>query len=370
MDESRESDGWVSARHLQHIVARGESAGLGMAALLQQAGLHRGQLADSTGSIPVSALEQLLDHASQHYRDPLLGLHLASNIQPATFGVIGHLVQTCDRFSDVLDTLTRYNGLLSNIGTTSLNTAPGQVQVCWQCHVGGPLFQRHAREYVIGAFVTLVRLLLPDQPDVPLAVHFPHDRPDGEQTLANYQALFRCAVYFRQDTLPENSACVVLPARLLRQRLPHSDASLREILEQHARTELAQRAAVQTPRTLTGDVQHLISRALPHQSPGRDNIAAQLGLSGRTLHRRLASQGTSYQALLDDARLQRARELLTTTRTTHAEIAEALGFGSAQSFMRWFRRHTGVRPSDLTQLSDNADSNTPDTNKGTPKNAR
>ncbi|MCK0536757.1 AraC family transcriptional regulator [Alcanivorax quisquiliarum] len=351
MDEFDRDNGWVSARHLQHIVARGESAGLGMAALLQQAGLHRGQLADSAGSIPVSALEQLLEHASQHYRDPLLGLHLASNIQPATFGVIGHLVQTCDRFSDVLDTLTRYNGLLSNIGTTSVNLAPGQVHVCWQCHVGGPLFQRHAREYVMGAFVTLVRLLLPGQPDVPLAVHFPHERPGGEQLHASYQALFRCAVYFRQD-----AACVVLPARLLRERLPHGDTSLREMLEQHARTELGQRAAAQAPRTLTADVRHLIQQTLPHQPPSRDSIAAQLGLSGRTLHRRLASEGSSYQALLDDARLERARTLLTTTDTTHADIAVALGFGSAQSFTRWFRRRTGATPSNHRSAEGRPDS--------------
>lgn len=341
MDKLDREHGWVSARHLQHIVARGESAGLGMAALLQQAGLHHGQLANSAGSIPVSALEQLLEHASQHYRDPLLGLHLATNIQPATFGVIGHLVQTCDRFGDVLDTLTRYNGLLSNIGTTSITTAPGQVHVCWQCHVGGPLFQRHAREYVIGAFVTLVRLLLPGQPGIPLAVHFPHDRPGGEQLHSSYQALFRCAVYFRQD-----SACVVLPAPLLRARLPHGDTSLREILEQHARTELEQRAAARPRRTLTADVKHLIRQALPHQAPNRDNIAAQLGLSGRTLHRRLASEGSNYQLLLDDARLERARVLLVSSAATHADIAHALGFGSAQSFTRWFGRRTGITPSE------------------------
>ena len=340
MEDSCRADGWVSARHLQHIVARGETAGLIMTSLLRDAGLHRGQLADSTGSIPVSALEQLLDHASRHYRDPLLGLHLASDIQPATFGVIGHLVQTCGRFQEVLETLTRYNGLLSNIGTISISPAPGQIQVHWECHVGGPLFRRHAREYVLGAFVTLARLLLPGQPDLPLAVHFPHDRPDGEQVYAGYQALFRCAVYFRQP-----SACVVLPSRMLQQALPHGDTSLHELLAQHAAAELARQTRPTPPRTLCDDVRQLFDAMLHERVPSRDSIAAQLGLSGRSLHRRLASEGSSYQALLDEARLARACARLSRSTIPNADIAADLGFGSAQSFTRWFRRRTGTTPS-------------------------
>lgn len=343
MEDSHRADGWVSARHLQHIVARGDSAGLGMGPLLRQAGLHRGLLADCAGSVPVSALELLLQHASEHFRDPLIGLRLACAIQPATFGVIGHLVQTCHRFQDVLDALTRYNGLLSNIGTTSISRAPGQVRVHWQCHVGGPLFRRHAREYVLGAFVTLARRMLPDEPDLPLAVHLPHERPDDHQIQADYRALFRCQVHFHQ-----RSACVVLPARLLRRRLPHGDTSLHDMLDQHASAELARRAPPPARRTLTGDVRQLLGTTLTHP-PSRDQLAAQLGLSSRSLHRHLASEGTRYQSLLDAVRLERACQLLGHSGAHHSDIAAELGFASPQSFMRWFRRLTGHTPSGYRQ---------------------
>jgi AraC-like DNA-binding protein len=74
------------------------------------------------------------------------------------------------------------------------------------------------------------------------------------------------------------------------------------------------------------------------------DVAAALHMSERTLHRRLAAEGVHLHRLLDDVRRQQALDLLGHTDLATKEIAAALGFASARSFHRAFRRWTGSTP--------------------------
>lgn len=81
-----------------------------------------------------------------------------------------------------------------------------------------------------------------------------------------------------------------------------------------------------------------------------DAVARQMHLSARTLQRRLVEAGTTYQALLDDVRLDTARRLLAETRLEPGEIAFVLGFEEVNSFHRAFRRWEGRTPSQWRQM--------------------
>ncbi len=70
--------------------------------------------------------------------------------------------------------------------------------------------------------------------------------------------------------------------------------------------------------------------------------ACQLALSERTLHRRLAEEGTRFSTLVDDARYTRARQLLMDRRMTVEGIAFAVGFAEPSSFSRAFKRWAGM----------------------------
>src|SRR3546814_17697419 len=65
--------GWVSVRHLKHIIARGEAIGLRMDELIDEAGLVRSRLADADGLIPVAVLEGMLTAFARRYSDPVMG---------------------------------------------------------------------------------------------------------------------------------------------------------------------------------------------------------------------------------------------------------------------------------------------------------
>ncbi|MGH8492937.1 MAG: AraC family transcriptional regulator [Moraxellaceae bacterium] len=327
---------WISVRHLQHMIARGEAAGLPMQSLLDEAGILPAQLADPDGLLSISAVEALLVRLSQRYADPLLGLHLASDIRPATFGVLGYILQASATLGDVLEVLVRYNGLLSNIGRTSLRFGPGTVEVVWECLAGGEAFRRQATDYVIGIFVVISRLLLGEKAQQLRAVHLAHSRPADAERVREYADFFRAPVYFAGE-----HSSVVMAVDALRLKLPHGDAVLKELMEAHALQLLRQRSR---ETSLADAVRHLVEVMLADGVPGREMVAQQLGMSERSLHRHLQALGTSWRAIMDAARMDMAHARLCGTQASASEIAELLGFSTHQAFLRWFRQSTGMTP--------------------------
>ena len=328
--------GWISVRHLQHIVARGEGIGISMKELMDEAGLTQSKLNDADGLIPISAIEAMLVAFSKRYSDPLMGLHLADDIQPATFGALGYITQVCSTFSEVLEMLTRYSGLLSNIGKTSVVFNPGSVQVCWECAVGSPFLKQQATEYVLGSLMVLMRLLLPEKSDFLKSVQFAHAKPDDAELNRKYFSFFKCPVYFGQTT-----SCVVVGSDVLKTKLRHGDAFMKDALDRHAQNILRQRTQVSS---LTDEVRHLIGAMIINGVPTKEMVAMQLGISGRSLHRKLEEMGTGYREILDQVRLKIAQTRLQEGVDSMSAIAEHLGFHSHQAFQRWFKQSTGQTP--------------------------
>ena len=73
-------------------------------------------------------------------------------------------------------------------------------------------------------------------------------------------------------------------------------------------------------------------------------MAALLGISAQTLHRRLAASDTSYQKIKDNLRREMAIRQLTEQRMTVEQVAERVGYSESRSFTRAFRHWTGVTP--------------------------
>lgn len=335
-DEAPPTQGWVSMRHLQRATAFARATGLGVDELLANAGLAPAQLADADQVVPLHTIEAMLNAVQRQQGDRLFGLHMAGDIQPSTLGAMGHILQACSTLGDLIDVVVRYNGFLSNIGRTSVVHRPGLVELRWECLAGGPVFRRHASEYVVGTFVVLTRLLAPGS-NFPAAVQFMHARPDQPEHARAYFDFFQCPVHFGGP-----HASITVPTALLHKPLPHGDAALKALLEQHADHLLAQRARASS---LADDVRRLLTALILAGKASKEAVALQLGTSPRSLHRHLQEAGTSYRDLLDSVRLALAREQLVNSPAPIAEITEQLGFSSRQSFMRWFRQMTGLTPS-------------------------
>ena len=88
----------------------------------------------------------------------------------------------------------------------------------------------------------------------------------------------------------------------------------------------------------------LLRQGNPHRTDMRA-VAQALGLSVRSLRRRLASEGEAYDVIATDAQAAVAKQLLGQKQRTIQETAYELGFSDTSTFHRAFKRWTGMTPS-------------------------
>ncbi len=132
----------------------------------------------------------------------------------------------------------------------------------------------------------------------------------------------------------------VVPAALAEFPLPRSDQALFQRCEEECQALLEKRVRYEG---LAGKVRLLLARRLD-TSPTMEQVAERLGMSSRTLRRKLEKEGTIYEQLLTRLRLELGREMLTQTNYPIAEIAARLGYHNPTNFTRAFSRWADCTP--------------------------
>jgi AraC-like DNA-binding protein len=131
-----------------------------------------------------------------------------------------------------------------------------------------------------------------------------------------------------------------LDARYLQLPLRRDEKALQQML-QHALPLTVRH--YRRDRLLVQRVRQTLA-AHPQLSHNAEDLADQLNLSARTLHRQLKEEGATLQALKDEVRRTRAMELLHRTDRPIKQVADAAGFQNEKSFIRAFKGWTGVTP--------------------------
>lgn len=132
---------------------------------------------------------------------------------------------------------------------------------------------------------------------------------------------------------------IVVRADVLDRPNPMADAGLKPYASQLFRAAGAERFGSTTDR-----VRHMLALLLANGRCTAGYVASRLGLSRRTLTRKLADEGTRFLELLDEAREEVARRQLAAGLRSLADISELLGFSSPAAFSTWFRHRHGVAP--------------------------
>jgi AraC-like DNA-binding protein len=96
----------------------------------------------------------------------------------------------------------------------------------------------------------------------------------------------------------------------------------------------------------------IITELLPTGHPTIEHAAGRLGISVRTLQRRIRERGQSFSHLVETIRWKRAQHLLSRPGAHMTDVAKALGYADPSSFSRAFRRWTGISPRDYQRACD------------------
>ena len=281
--------------------------------------------------VPMAVWNALLDEAVALCPDATApGLFIGAGVQPRHVGVLGYLVLACEHLGEAVATYQRYERLFYGVDLAEVAMVAGEVEIRWpKGTAASPL----ADEVAIAALVSFLRRQV-EQAPAPRLISFLHEGSPARQ--AACEAFFGCPV-----TFGDTHTRVRFEASLLGLPMPRRDPGLRELLDGQARALLA---ALPEGGEFDRAVQQLLVRLLPDGEVSADRVAQALHQSTRTLQRRLAERGMSWQQLLDRTREQLARQYLADPGLALAQIALLLGYSEQSAFTRAFKRWTGQTP--------------------------
>lgn len=121
-----------------------------------------------------------------------------------------------------------------------------------------------------------------------------------------------------------------------------ADPKVAQLLERQASEALRRLAR---PPLLRERVREFVRQNLT-ETPTANKTAKRLGMSLRTLHRRLVEEGTAYRVVVNDVRLEMALHCLRDPHLSVREVGSLLGFTTLPAFHRAFRRWTGTTPTE------------------------
>jgi AraC-like DNA-binding protein len=297
--------------------------------LLANSGLDSTAL-DRSGRVSLATVCGLVDRARLLTGEPGLGYFLALEKRASMYGVVGLAMSSASTVRDAIEVVVAYAPILYSTALTLDLRVEGDyafLRLDENADFGT------VRDVILISMMlgieTLARALTGRQHSsrIELAIPAP-----------SYQARFAHLVPLWRFGQPANR--LVLSASALNWPVLTADPVSFNLLRGLCEVELSQ---LGLDRRLVERVRRSIVR-----ESGRfrsfDEVATDMGLSSRTLARRLVAQGASFSALVDQERQERALILLRTTNLQIQSVASSLGYASASTFVRAFRSWTGKTP--------------------------
>ena len=288
--------------------------------------------------VPIDVAHQALLLAVEQTADPDLGLKAARRLILGDVGAIDYVVSSAGTVRSAIEQASRYMRLINGALDVKLEIEGSVALLRLENSVAIP---RAAADFQVGGFFRNHVCGWLGSRIGEVTVWFTHDSP---AELGEYIRTFEPAkLRFGAPVLG-----FAFDQRILDLPLPNADPNLHAILVPYADQRLSQLPA---ERSVTANVRSLIRVQLGDGGPDVGRVASQLGMSLRTLARRLETEGTTFRGLLDESRQQLAIEQVGRRSATFSEITDQLGFSHVAAFHRAFRRWTGRTPRQYRNLA-------------------
>ena len=316
-------------------VARLESAGVPAAPLLKRAGLTPELIADPEQRLSVKSQIRLLDEAAIALKDDRLGFTLARDHDPREIGLLYYVMASSQTLGDGLRRVARYSRITNE--SLVVGYREGNRLIINLSYSGVPRHSdRHQVEFCMFGVLRICRLLT-GQNIVPQHFSIAHHRSGSTSEMARFVGT-KVEFGAEKDELALNIDVRELP-------LIHSDPYLNDLLLKYCEAALANKRDDRSH--LRTSVENAVSSMLPHGRVLAQDIARTLGMSERTLARKLSDEGLNFTEILQHLRQDLAARYLDDRKLHVSKIAWLLGFRDVSAFTHAFKRWTGRTPSQM-----------------------
>jgi AraC-like DNA-binding protein len=313
--------------------ARAMSAGIDVAPLMVKAGVTRKQVEDDSVRIAVKGQIKFVELVADALQDDLLGFHLACDYDLREIGLLYYVWNSSNLLGDALRRAERYSSIVNEAVSLHVRS-DGKDLALTTTYVGiKRLSDRHQIESFVTSLVRICRQLT-NRHLLPRCVKFVHRRNGGATALEKFLG---CDVTFGAA-----SDEVAFPGTVKQMPVVSADPYLNELLIKYCEEARSHREAGRL--TFRVAVENAIAPLLPHGRARADEIARQLGMSLRTLERRLGSEGLTFGGILSELRFDLAKRYLREENLAISKIAWLLVYQDVTAFTHAFKRWTGKSP--------------------------
>jgi AraC-like DNA-binding protein len=326
----------VSSRALLSACDR---LGLDTDEIVVAAGVDRAVVNDPDSRVPIEQFGKLWRAAYALSNDPDLALHAIEVLPFGAYRVIDFLVWNAPTLGDALAKISDYFPLINDVVRLPFLVGDRFVTFAVEAPSDPAVITRPYAEYVLGAVFLRTRFNM-HNPYRLARVEFTHPQP---ASVREHERIFACPVVFGADICR-----MVIAREAWDSPRTGADPMLFSVLDGHVKTLLNQQPA---DTTIVGRVRETIGAELRGGDPRLESVAKQLGMSPRTLQRRLSEHNAIFNELLETMRFGAAKSYLAQRNIAATEIAYLLGFSEQSSFNRAFKRWAGQTPGEFRRAN-------------------
>jgi len=302
-----------------------------------KSGIPAGAWLNIQHEIPLYAFVETYEHGAALLGQPAIGWTSAANYEFRNLGELGKAVLSASTVGSALRTFERYLRCVQSESDMQLCVEDGVATLTYRILNPDIWPRRQDAEFTLSVLVELIRRGAGRNwhPDLICFEHSAVRSINSWADAAGGFCLFDC----------ETNA-LSFPESVLYAQMPRDHADHHRQAVQFLNQGIADKTWTQT---LTARTRTAIYEGLGVGTADQENVARQLGLSRRSLHRHLKDEGSRYSALLEDCRFRVARHALVDTRQPLAQIACDLDYSDQTAFERAFKRRTGMTPKQYRQ---------------------
>jgi AraC-like DNA-binding protein len=322
----------VSTTSGRALLQECKNRGVDVERLLKDVGVNPKVMEDADSRITPDQMDQIWREAHLRTGDEFLALKVALALSPRTYSILHYLAAASGNVREGLESVCRYFDLINPCVELKLYAEDSPPRLVLRHRISPKYLSRNYVEYVFAALISVFRDTAGLQWK-PQEVHFTH--PSPADTLPVREAF--------GSELRYDSGVNEMILRGAELNLPQvgSDPDLHGILTQYAKDRLEK-----LPRGvgLVQEVRTILSSVLSGGEPNLKHTAKKMGMSPRTLQRRLKEEGVFFQDILDQYRFELAVQMLKRQNLPVSDVSFLLGFSEPSSFYKAFKRWTGKAP--------------------------
>ncbi len=302
--------------------------------LLHRAGIRPGDIARFDSFFTYRAMMHVMETAAAATATTDFGLRLGARQGIDILGPVGVAARTSATVADALQIFEHYLAAYSPAIGVHVEPLPGDEVAFFEFKVllADPPAHPQTIELSLGVALQVFRFMLGARYS-PTVVHLPHEPLSAREEYLRY---FSCTTRFEQ-----RRAGFTIPVRDLERPLVQDQQAHRAVLT-YLDTVIDRH-----DRTMRTSIRELVRQLLPTGAATLTVISAQYRIHPKSLQRRLAAEGTSFAALVDDVRREMTQHYLRDTGITLAHLARELGYAEQSVLTRSCRRWFGASPAAL-----------------------